>query len=171
MINLISSAGVKRIIFASSVRTVFGYLEHEPYRSIYNETFDDKTMLKDLHKLTVKDDPPIPGDQNRGDRVYDESKIIGEQMGMEIAKNSSKSIICVRVGWVNIQNHPGTTWLRTVWFSYRDVCSFFEKAIEAPSHISGIYFGISNNHRLWVDLNDAKEDLGYIPQDRAEPLE
>ena len=83
----------------------------------------------------------------------------------------TKSIICVRIGWVNIQNQPGATWLRTVWFSYRDVCSFFEKAIQAPSSISGIYFGTSNNHRLWMDLDNAKRDLGYVPQDGAEQLE
>ena len=171
MTNLIFSAGVTRVIYASSVITVFGYLEHEPYRSIYNNTFDDKTMLKHLRKLTVNDDPPIPGNQTEGFRVYAESKIKGEQMAEEIAKNSSKSIICVRIGGVTPENQPGTTWKRNHWLSYRDLCSFFEKALEAPPHISGTYFAVSNNHRLWFDLDDAKRDLGYVPQDGAEPLE
>jgi nucleoside-diphosphate-sugar epimerase len=171
MINSIFSAGVHRVIFASSVMTVFGYIKHEPYLSIYNQTFDDKTMLKNLRKLTVNDDPPIPRDEDEGALVYSQSKIIGEQMAKEIVKNSTKSIISVRIGSVNIDNQPGITWPRSVWFSYRDLCSFFDKAIQAPSHISGTYFATSNNHRLWLDLDNAKRDLGYVPQDGAEQLE
>jgi hypothetical protein len=128
-------------------------------------------MLKNLRKLTVNDDPPIPHDEDEGARIYSPSKIIGEQMAKEIVKNSTKSIISVRIGWVNIDNQPEITWPRTIWFSYRDLCSFFEKAIQAPSHISGTYFATSNNHRLCLDLDDAKRDLGYVPQDGAEPLE
>ncbi len=153
------------------MKTVSGYLKREPYLSIFNETFDDKTMLKNLRKLTINDDPPYPSDQNKGDQIYSESKIIGEEMAKDIVKNSTKSIISIRIGWVNIDNQPGITRQRTVWFSYRDVCLFFEKAIQAPSHISGTYFATSNNHRLWLDLDDAKRDLGYVPQDGAEPLE
>ncbi|CAF1412625.1 unnamed protein product [Adineta steineri] len=171
--NIFEAPGVHRIIYASSVRTVFGYLTREPYLSIFNETFDDKTMLKDLRKLTVLNDLPLPDIQTPGNKAYDQSKIIGEQMAQEIIKNNnnnSKSIICARFGWVNIMDEPGITPLRTVWFSYRDVCSFIVKALEAPLNISGIYFAMSNNHRLWLDLDDAKKDLGYIPQDGAEKL-
>jgi nucleoside-diphosphate-sugar epimerase len=171
MINQVFSAGVDRVIFASSVMLVFGYYKREPYLSIFNETFDDKTMLKSLRKLTVNDDPTDPSDRSKGHYIYSKSKIIGEEMAKDIVKNSTKSIISVRVGWVNIDNQPGITCHRTVWFSYRDVCSFFEKAIQAPSHISGTYFATSNNHRSWLDLDDAKRDLGYVPQDGAEPLE
>jgi hypothetical protein len=92
-------------------------------------------------------------------------------MAKEIVKNSTKSIICARIGLVSVDNQPGTRWNRNHWLSYRDLCSFMEKAIQAPPHISGIYFAVSNNHRLWVDLDDAKRDLEYIPQDGAEPLE
>ncbi len=127
-------------------------------------------MLKDLRKLTVADDPPLPDVRTPGTAAYDQSKIIGEQMAADIVKNTSKSIICVRFGSVTIQDQPGTTWLRTVWFSYRDVCLFMDKALEAPLNVSGTYFAMSNNHRLWVDLDDAKRDLGYVPQDGAEKL-
>jgi hypothetical protein len=30
---------------------------------------------------------------------------------------------------------------------------------------------MSNNHRLWVDIDGAKRDLGYVPQDGAEQVE
>jgi nucleoside-diphosphate-sugar epimerase len=148
--------------------TVFGYLTREPYLSIFNNTFDDATMLKDLRKLTVADDPPLPDIQTPGNTAYCQSKIICEQMAMDIVKNNSISIICVRFGGVEIDDRPATTWIRTVWFSHRDACSFIDKALQAPLNISGIYFAISNNHRLWVDLGDAERDLGYVPQDGTE---
>ncbi|CAF1084717.1 unnamed protein product [Rotaria sordida] len=168
--NVFEAPGVRRIIYASSVMTVFGYLTREPYLSIMNDTFDDTTMLKDLRKLTIADDPPLPDLQTPGNIAYSQSKIIGEQMATDIVKNSSKSIICARFGWVNVYDQPGTTWARTVWFSHRDVCLFIDKALQAPLYISGTYFAMSNNHRLWVDLDDAKRDFGFVPQDAAEKL-
>lgn len=102
--------------------------------------------------------------------AYSQSKIIGEQMASDIVKRSSKSIICARFGWVNIENQPGKTWLRDVWLSHRDLCQFIGKVLDAPAPISGIYFAMSNNYRLWIDLNDAKRDFGFIPQDGAEKL-
>lgn len=29
----------------------------------------------------------------------------------------------------------------------------------------GIYFGISNNPNTYLDISNAKKDLGYLPQD------
>jgi hypothetical protein len=127
-------------------------------------------MLKDLRKLTVADDPPLSRAETPGFTAYDQSKIIGEQMAAETVKNSSKSIICARFGWVNIEDQPGTTWLRSVWFSHRDVCLFIDKALEAPLDVSGTYFVMSNNHRGWIDLDSVKNDLGFVPQDGAEKL-
>jgi nucleoside-diphosphate-sugar epimerase len=150
--------------------TVFGYFNREPYLSIFNDTFDDTTMLKNLRKLTVADDPPLPDTRTPGDTVYSQSKIICEQMAMDIVKNNSISIIGIRFGGVRIEDDPGTTWRRTTWFSHRDLCLFIDKALQAPLNISGIYFGVSNNHRLWVDIDSAKRDLGYVPQDGNEKV-
>ena len=32
----------------------------------------------------------------------------------------------------------------------------------------GIFYGISNNDWRWMDIEDARDMLGYTPQDRAE---
>lgn len=162
-------AGVRRIIFASSGMTVAGYLTIEPYRSIYEDTFDDSTMLASLRKLTVND-PPKPDIQTPGNKAYSESKILGEQMAASYVNGTTKSIICARFGSINIYNEPETTWLRSCWCSYRDVCVFLEKALAAPMEISGTYFVMSNNHRRWVDMDNAKQDLDFVPQDGAEKL-
>ncbi|CAF1209773.1 unnamed protein product, partial [Rotaria sordida] len=57
-----------------------------------------------------------------------------------------------------------------VWLSHRDLCLFIDKVLQAPDNISGIYFLTSNNHRRWVDLDDAKRDFDFVPQDGAEKL-
>ena len=149
---------------------IFGYTDREPYLSIYNGTFDDATMLKDLEKLSVANHPPLPDLETPGNKVYCESKIISEQMAAVTVKNTSKSIICVRFGWVNVDDYPGPVWYRSTWLSHRDLCLFIDKALEAPLNISGTYFAMSNNHWRWVDLDDAKRDLGYVPQDGAGKL-
>lgn len=163
-------AGVRRIIYASSIRTVFGYLTQEPYLSIFNDTFDDETMLNNLRKLTVADDPPLIDLQTPGSIAYWKSKVACEQMAASIVQNSTKSIICVRFGGVTIYDQPGEKWRRANWLSYRDACQFIDKALEAPLEISGTYYAVSNNHRRWVDLENARRDFGFVPQDGAEKL-
>ncbi|CAM4833676.1 unnamed protein product [Rotaria magnacalcarata] len=157
-----------------SVMTVFGYITQEPYLSIFHDTFDDAMMPVSLQKITIKDYPPLADIQSLGCVAYSQSKIIGEQMATDIVKNSSKSIICAcaRFGWINIDDQPGKTWLRHVLCSYRDLCSLIDKALAAHQYISDIYLIISNNYRLWVDLDldDATRDLGFVSQDGAEKL-
>jgi hypothetical protein len=146
------------------------YFNHEPYCSIADGTLDDAAVSKDVEKLSVAKHPPLPTLETLGKKAYSESKIIGEQMAADIVKNTPKSIICVRIGCVNIDDHPRTGLIRTVWLSYRDLCSFIDKALQAPLTVSGTYFAISNNYRLCIDLDDAKRDLGYVPQDGAEKI-
>ena len=160
--------GVKRVINVSTVRTVFGYLEREPYLSMVNNTFDDRSMLKQLKEIRVEDDLPLPQCLTPSIEAYWKSKVIGEQMCKEILKDDpSKSIICVRLGWVNISDDPGQTFYRSIWLSHRDLCSFFDKLLQSPLSINGTYFAISNNHRLWVDINPSKEQFNFVPQDGA----
>ena len=147
---------------------LFDYFNREPYCSITNGTMDEVTLLKGFEKLSVAKHPALPYSQTPEKKAYTESKIMGEQMATEIVKSTSKSIICVRIGSVNINNQPEADAVRVVWLSYRDLCSFIDRALEAPLNISGTYVAISNNYRSCIDLEDARRDLGYIPQDGAE---
>lgn len=124
-------------------------------------------MLNDLRKLTTDDYPAFPLNETAGDQIYCQTKIIGEQMAEEFVRTRSKSIISIRFGWVTIDNQPGLTWLRTVWLSYNDLCSFLLKSIQSSSTISGICFALSDNHRSWLDIEKSKHDFGYIPIDGA----
>ena len=53
----------------------------------------------------------------------------------------------------------------------RDVVQLIEKSIEAPDDLRfDIFYGVSNNRFRWVDIDHAREILGYIPQDSAEEV-
>ena len=148
--------------------TVFGHLQYEPYLSIRNGSFDDQLMLKELKLLDSNIEPFLQTYGIQGVMAYSESKVIGEQMAKLITRHDrQKSIISVRFGMVNVQDDCGKDWSRTIWLSHRDTCLFVERALEAPLNISGTYFAISNNHRLWLDLTQARKDFNYVPQDGA----
>ena len=40
--------------------------------------------------------------------------------------------------------------------------------LEADSTDFGIYYGISNNTRAYWDIQNARDELGYSPEDDAE---
>ena len=43
------------------------------------------------------------------------------------------------------------------------------RCIDADDDLGfGIFYGMSNNDWLWVDIEDARQVLGYEPLDRAE---
>jgi len=47
-----------------------------------------------------------------------------------------------------------------------------ECAVNAPDDLRyDIFYGMSNNHYRWVDIEDACERIGYVARDRAEDRE
>ena len=79
------------------------------------------------------------------------------------------SVICLRIGWVNAEDHPHKPESGAVWCSQRDVVQLVERSMNAPEDIKfDIFYGVSNNRYRWVDIDHAREVLGYIPEDSAE---
>ena len=139
-----------------------GYSMLEPYRSIAAGIVDDTVALR---KLTILDDPPLRDSFPPSRKVYCESKVLGEQIARE---THDKNSICARLGWVNTRDDSGEDWASTVWCSHRDFCNFVDKALQyLLQDGSGTYFVCSNNRQLWLDMEDAKNDLGYVPSDGA----
>ena len=139
-----------------------GYSMREPYRSIAAQIPNDSVPFR---KLTILGDPPLCDFFQPSCETYCKSKVVGEQ----IAHGSrGKNSICARLGWVNTRDDPGKGWASTVWCSHRDFCDFVDKALDFLLHgYSGTYFVCSNNYQLWLDMEDAKNDLGYVPKDGA----
>ena len=56
----------------------------------------------------------------------------------------------------------------STWLSYKDTVQLCWRGIEAEDVKWGIYYGISGNTRAYWDIQNAKDELGYEPEDNAE---
>jgi nucleoside-diphosphate-sugar epimerase len=136
------TAGVKRVVFASSNHAVGGY----------------EQGLAEGEKVTTND-PPKPVS------YYGVSKVFGEALANMYYQRYQLESICLRIGSVNKQNRPAeSSRERRIWISHRDLVQLFHKSLEAKVGF-GIYFGVSGNKDTYLDINNAIEELRYWPED------
>ncbi len=154
-------AGVKRVIYASSNQVAFGYWTDEAYqtlRSLPPEQIDPRNFPRINH---VQPTRPM--------NDYACSKVYGEALAHMYAYKHGLSCICLRIGWVVAEDKPPHPSARFIWFSQRDCVQLIERCINAPDSLRfDVFFGQSENALNFVDIQHAKDVLGYAPQDRAE---
>jgi nucleoside-diphosphate-sugar epimerase len=133
-------AGVRRVIFASSIHAVAGYSE----------------------------ETPIPIDVSvRPLNMYGVSKCFGEAVAAYFA-SEGLSTIAVRIGaydapWIRENPTPRAL---SAYVSPRDLNQLFVRALEAtPAVTHAVVAGQSNNRRQRLDLTETRRVLGYDPQD------
>jgi nucleoside-diphosphate-sugar epimerase len=154
---------VRRVIYASSLTVNWGTLMlEEPYSLIYEGRYDELSPT-DVPILT-KEDPPRPVS------YYPASKVWGEALARVYADRYGLSVLCLRIGAVNAEDRvPALGWGRSAWLSQRDIAQMVQRAIEAPDALRfDVFYVVSGNKWRWVDIEHARETLGYEPQDRAE---
>jgi nucleoside-diphosphate-sugar epimerase len=130
--------GVNKVVFASTNHVMgFYYLEQD---------------------WPIGTDTPI-----RPDSLYGVSKAFGEALARYYADAFGMSMICIRIGWFTTRtpNHPQ---LNSLWISPRDIAQLIGLALETERRF-GIYNGTSNNPQRHWDLQSARDELGYAPQD------
>ncbi|CAF4195085.1 unnamed protein product [Adineta steineri] len=135
--------GVKRVIFASSLRAVRGNPRGTQAKT--NEF-------------------PNPGD------LYGVTKCFGEAMARYMGEQEGVSAIAIRIGAFKpnsaAQVEYEHCWMMDAWLSPRDACQLFERCIDAPETIRfAIAHGLSNNTFNCMDIQSTKDLLGYEPQD------
>ena len=152
-------AGVARIVAASSIMASQGHREQEPYKSIVDKRFDE---VPENYPVITPDTPAEP----RG--VYGATKVWAESLARVYSNRSDMSCICIRIGQVE-RDRPRPPNGHDFFVSQRDIAQIMECAVNADEELRfGIFYGISNNDWRWMDIEDAREKLGYVPQDRAE---
>lgn len=156
VINVFEAAvsnGVERVIFASSLATMYGYNE---------DYYHHNTPLT----------PEIPA---RPNSFYGATKILGERLGRGYAKLHGLSVICLRIGWVQPgENNPETfrdimPWKQARWLSNRDLCQAVERAIIVKDLDYEILNVVSDNKGMSWDIARTCRILGYHPQDSHTP--
>ena len=101
----------------------------------------------------------------RPDSYYGVSKCFGEALGRYYVDAFGLSVICLRIG--SFQPRPRGERQLATWISYRDTAQLVWRGIESDLPF-GIFYGISGNTRAYWDIANARELLGYAPEDDAE---
>jgi nucleoside-diphosphate-sugar epimerase len=144
---------VKKIIFASS-NHVTGAYEGIPPR---------------LHKLPKYEVITIH-DPVRPDSDYASSKIFGEAVARQYYERHGMASICLRIGSVLVDDNPTKNErIQSTWLSHRDLIQLFKKSIFSNVEF-GIYYGVSDNKNRFWDISNAREEIGYHPEDDSSML-
>lgn len=154
------AAGVKRMVYASSIMATWGYYTYaEPYRSIREGRED--SISTPIPQITHRD-PVWPTEP------YSASKVWAEAYCRTYVDKHNMSIVCLRIGGVNKEDSAMTPASQAVWCSQRDVVNITERALIATeSPIYDVCYAVSDNRYRWVDMDHTRNLLGYWPQDGA----
>lgn len=176
LFSLAAEAGVERIIFASSNHAV-GMYELDNAPGIYELG----------HGIMIDQTVPV-----RPDSPYGISKVFAEAMGRQLAENGGPRFYAIRIGAIrgSDEDHPYAyaeagvrrgEWergsepyltqekrLKAIWQSRRDFRQMVERLLHADGERFDVFYGISANARSWMDIQHARDVLGYAPQDDAE---
>lgn len=154
-------AGVQRVIFASSNHVTGMYENDHPYSAIVAGNYQGLDPRK-IPLITTR--MPI-----RPDGPYGIGKAFGEAAGRFYSDQHGLSVICLRIGTLNRQSRPLVQRHFATLLTHRDLAHLVERCIEAPGDLRfAIFYGVSNNKWRFWDIGDAREAIGYQPQDSAE---
>jgi putative NADH-flavin reductase len=135
------AAGCRRVIYASSIHAVSGY-------------------PADVQVKTTE--PVNPGD------LYGVSKCFGEALGRYMAEKEGLSVIALRIGAFQpleaAQKEEGYS-MMDAFVSHRDLNQLIQKSIDVENVQFAVLHGISDNRFKRLDISDARELVGYDPQD------
>jgi nucleoside-diphosphate-sugar epimerase len=135
------AAGCRRVIYASSIHAVSGY-------------------PADVQVKTSE--PPNPGD------LYGVSKCFGEALARYMAEKENLSALVLRIGAFqpveSARAEKGIEML-DAWVSRRDLNQLIERCIDVAELRFAILHGLSDNRFKRLDISDARELVGYRPQD------
>ena len=154
------SAGVERIIYASSGSAVSGCELEQPYKALVEGDYDN--VPPDWKHVTHQTVPRPSG-------LYGCSKVWGEALARHFVDEHDLSILCLRIGAVNEDDRPQIARHFALWCSHEDIASMVELCVEAPASLRfDIFFALSNNRWSYRDLEHARTMLEFVPKEAAE---
>jgi dTDP-4-dehydrorhamnose reductase len=135
------AAGCRRVIYASSIHAVSGYpADYQVHTS----------------------EPVNPGD------LYGVSKCFGEALGRYMAEQEGLSVIALRIGAfqpLEKAQDEQSVFMLDAWVSRRDLNQLIERCIDDETLKWACFHGLSDNRFKRLDITDARELVGYAPQD------
>ena len=153
-------AGVSRVITASTVQVSTGQRKREPYNAV------STGRLQPLPDGVPPLSPRVAAEPRN---LYAASKVFNESLCHVFAHKYEMSCLAIRIGWVVGEDEVPNPNSEDIWCSQRDIAQLIRSCVAAPDHVTcDVFYGMSNNRYLWVDLSNARDKLGFEPQDRAE---
>jgi nucleoside-diphosphate-sugar epimerase len=141
---------VRRVVFASSNHVTGAYEGFEPHANLH--------LQHEPERITVHH--PI-----RPDSDYGVSKAFGEAVARYYCARWGIESVCLRIGSVRPDDNPaGHPRMAKIWLSHRDLIHVVERSL-ASRVTFGIYYGVSNNRGVFLDISNARSELGYDPRD------
>lgn len=155
------ASGAARYIFASSNHVTGLYELEHPYAAIIAGAYGD---------LDPTATPLIgPTSPLRPDGPYAVGKVFGEALSKYYSDRYGLSCICLRIGSVNRGNGPNEPRDYATLLTHRDLVRIVDCALRAPRELRyGVYYGVSANRWRFWDIANAREEIGFEPQDDAE---
>ena len=178
VLDAASDAGVERVVFASTNHVV-GMYPRDPGIDLADPD----------HGLLVDHEDPV-----RPDSYYAVSKLFGEHLGRYYVEcaDAPRRFYALRIGWVlepefdspfgpaeravaagryergspEYQRRIATG--KAIWCSRRDVARIVHCALQDDSVSFGVFAARSGGARQWLDLDHAREVLGFEPADDAD---
>jgi uronate dehydrogenase len=156
-----ASAGVDRVVFASSNHVMGGYKD-DPVPAVLGTDLEPRPGT----------DYVVDGER-RNSRAYGATKLFGERIGKCFAETHGRTVIAARLGWVRPGGNRAEDipidreeWFRQMWLSDDDYCQLMECCIRAPV-VSGFHVvnGMSANTGMRWDLSTTRALVGYQPKD------
>lgn len=135
------AVGCRRMVYASSIHAISGYPADMQVKS---------------------SDPVNPGD------LYGVSKCFAEALGRYMAEQEGLSVICIRIGAFQPEDYarePKSAAALDAWVSQRDLTHMLDLCVRDVRLRYAIFNGLSDNRFKRMDITDARELLGYRPQD------
>ena len=103
----------------------------------------------------------------RPDSIYGAGKAFGEALGRLYADRHGVRVYCLRIANFNGKDEPSRRYEPGLsrWLSPRDLAQLVWRCIESPHVPFGIFYGVSGGGERKWDLTNAREVLGYAPED------
>jgi uronate dehydrogenase len=119
------------------------------------------TGLNEQDGIVSTPDAPV-----RPDSIYGAGKAFGEALGRLYADRYGVRVFCLRIANFNGKDEPGRYYEPGMarWLSPRDLAQLVWRCIESELRW-GIFYGVSGGAARKWDLSNARELLGYEPQD------
>jgi uronate dehydrogenase len=120
------------------------------------------TGINEREGLISHPDGPV-----RPDSIYGAGKAFGEALGRYYVDVHGLRVFCLRIANFNGLDEPGRAYEPgySRWLSPRDLAQLTWRCIEAQDLNWGIFYGVSRGAEKKWDLTNARELLGYEPED------